>query len=146
MKSNHYPEECVRGVSSQDYLNENNTAISVLAFQFREEHCNDGEWIKESINWKDDENAISFTLAQKKKDTDRFQFVAIASILRDELDNIRKKSPYSDFFNYERDPEKNENEYHGNLLLKKNASKILKFNIRHVLAFHCKDIIMREDR
>jgi len=67
MMQKEYPEECIRGISNQTDLIEKNTVIKGTVFQFQQNRCNDKGWIKESINWKDSEDAVNFTLKQKKK-------------------------------------------------------------------------------
>ncbi len=145
MNHREFPDECIRGISNQSDLAENNAAVRVTAFQFQKERFNDEGWITESINWKDDEHTVNFTLNQKKENTDKFQFIAVTCIPRSELESIRKRFPLINTFNYERDPEENVNKYHGNLLIRKEASSHIKSMIRGFLTWHCKIIIMREE-
>jgi len=147
MMQKEYPEECIRGVSDSNNLSENNTAIFASVFEFGQNHCNDG-WIEESINWKDDKRAVNFTLKQKKRGENQFQYIAVAIIPRDVLDDIKKKYIFSNSFDYERSPIKKVNPlekvnpYHGNLLMKKETERRLKTIIKSTLAYNSK-IIMR---
>jgi len=102
-------------------------------------------WGKESINWMDDEKALDFTLNQKKNE--RLQFKVGAAILpRAAIDRINKFYGLTRPIRYERDPIKNVNPYHGNLLLKDDTVGATKTMIRCQLACACQPPVLQEDK
>ena len=125
-----YPEKFIRGISSPDYVDEGGRVSSSL-FQFL---CmsREDEFYEASINWFDDEEALSKILDQRKENNDKeFQFKCGAAIInRSEADRITSNLAYKSIFAYERSPIDG-NQYHGNLLRKDNA---IKREIRTVIA------------
>jgi hypothetical protein len=111
-------------------------------FDFQESpHRNDG-WTEDSINWMDDKDAMEFTLNQVK-DSGELQFkMGVAILPRAELDRIKRRHGFAGHFDYERAPIE-ENQYHGNLLLRSDVSKHLKNMIRSALALAAQ-IVLRE--
>lgn len=99
-----YPDNLIRGLI-QDTVEDG--IVLAAAFQFKKNNkCGDREEI--SINWHDNDEAISITFSQKKKDTDLYQFpVGVAILSKNEIDKIS-------FINYERD-RLPDNPYHGNI-------------------------------
>lgn len=95
-----------------------------------------------SINWNDDEGALLTLLSQRKPFKDELQFkIGYCSIQKSMMRELFRPYMADENFAYERRPiqkdEENdiaENPYHGNLLLKKDASKALKKNIQCGLA------------
>lgn len=110
-----FPINSLRGILNNDYIVEDGTVASNLFF-FDDKYIRDNRWIEQSINWQDDENAISLTLNQKKEDG-TYQFKAGVAILpRKEIDRLINKPNVKGKLSYERQPIEN-NPYHGNLLL-----------------------------
>jgi hypothetical protein len=144
-----YPDTCIRGIAASDWVRELNGAFRATGamFQFQKrKDCREDGWIEESVNWMDDEDAISFTLGMKKDDkiTTKFK-VGLALVPRHELDRIQKTYG-SRVFKYERDS-KPDNSYHGNLLvsdLSDEGGKPFKKLISDVLAF-CAEVRLRND-
>jgi len=78
-------------------------------------------YIEQSINWEDDEGAVELTLNQEKSDG-RIQFKGgIAFLNRTSLDAFKKEPIFSKIISYERN-QLESNRYHGNLLLRTEAS------------------------
>lgn len=116
---------------------------AMFQFHQKEDGRQDG-WIEESINWRDDEEAISFTLNAKRDDDTPKYKIGIAVLPRYHLDWIGKTYGRS-VFAYERNPLP-DNSYHGNLLLGsliEEGGKPLKKQISEVLASHA-EVQLRE--
>lgn len=144
MSSTRLPNECIRGISNPDCLVrvQGRFFADTTLFCFHES-CSQGDgWVKESVNWRDDENVVGFMFAQKKDGEPQFKG-GIAIIPLSELDRIKKRFPDDGHFDYERDPI-DVNPYHGNLLLSKNIGKPLKNMVRAALALAA-DIYTREE-
>lgn len=117
-----YPENCIRGIPNQSYISEG--LIGAHLFHFNSKHVRGDGWCEQSINWKDNDGVIDFTLL-KKKDDEEFQFKAgLAIIPKDELDLLIRRPLISGALSYERQPVEN-NPYHGNLLLRAHSPKPL---------------------
>lgn len=153
-----YPEVCFRGLSDRNSITQRGY-ISSSAFQFKEykpelRKNNDG-FIELSINWNDDEGAITTLLSQKKQGSDTPQFkVGYCKLNRLQIDIMLKQYIRDQQFAYERKPiEKDEeksieaNPYHGNLLLHKSVDNAVKKNIEHMLAgsVETTDVYIRND-
>ena len=113
-----YPKEFLRGISSKDYIDNGHVLYS--AFQFKDTGRDDGN-SEASINWLDDDDAITIALNQRKENG-KIQFPE--GVARIDLDFA--KMVLHNFsqvgFSYERAPLEN-NKYHGNLLLANSLSK-----------------------
>jgi hypothetical protein len=92
-------------------------------------------WIDESINWEDDESAISFTLNQKKPDPDNnLQFkVGVAIIDRHKLDDYINLPAVSGKILYERARIEG-NYYHGNICILGSTPPLIRKRIAAGLA------------
>ncbi len=129
MKNEEYPRELLRGISNKDFVQ--NGFVLATAFQFedadREDNMNEA-----SINWLDDDEAITIALEQRK-DNGKIQFpVGLAKIDLEKLKLILSGFSMEDF-SYERAPIEG-NKYHGNLLLNSIISKPIKQLIMNGLA------------
>jgi len=117
-----YPESCLRGIPSKDFVTEDGSPGAHL-FYFRKENCRPDGLIAESINWEDNEQVLDLTLNQKRANGD-FQFQAgVVRIPRGELDRLARQPTVDGLLSYERqeilgDPALPGNPHHGNLLLK----------------------------
>lgn len=134
------PDNCIRGIPKPTCLEGRGTANLTL-FEFHRNPDRTDRWNEVSINWKDDEHAIDFTLQQKNDEEKLLFSVGVAILPLVDLDKIRKR--HTNFFHYERQSEPN-NGYHGNLLLNDDTSKTRKTLIRAGLA-NCSEIHHRED-
>ena len=96
-----YPKNSIKGIPNNDFLIEGRTVASHL-FHFEQSRDNGG--VEQSINWKDDESAIDFTLNQKKANGD-LQFRAGVAILpRSEIDRLSRLPAIRGLLSYERSP------------------------------------------
>jgi len=130
-----YPDRCIRGILNDSWL-EDSSCANIQLFQFDSNKCRDDGWIPESINWMDNEEVILFTLNQKNDGQDQYQFgTGIAILFRRELDMLKRKTGFTEFFDYERSPLP-KNDYHGNILLKDTIPGRMKTMIRNILAFY----------
>jgi len=137
-----YPDYLIRGIYHPNLIDENDL-LSAESFPFHKESSRLPDYHEESINWYDDEEAITHTFNQKK-DGDTFQFKGgIAILARSEVDRLKYIIHLKDRFTYERCP-MDTNKYHGNLLLKTDTSKQLKRTVTGMLALYAK-VIKRED-
>jgi len=110
-----FPINSLKGILNNSYIVEGGTVSSHLFF-FDDKYIRDDRWIEQSINWQDDENAMTLTLDQKKDDG-TYQFKAGVAILpRKEIDRLINKPNVNGKLSYERQAIKN-NPYHGNLLI-----------------------------
>lgn len=110
------PENCIRGILKAHFVVKDQDLLyaTVELFHFRRSDRSDG-MLEASINWKDDEKAIEFTLNQKDNDGALKYDGGIAILPRSELDRVKKRYG-SEKFGYERSYSP-DNKYHGNLLL-----------------------------
>ena len=130
-----YPEEIIRGVKSLTHVSGDN--IKADAFQFPNNTCRADGCIEESINWNDDDDAIEFTVYQKRIDGE-YRFKGGAAILsRKKVDDIMKLPIGRGYLKYERD-KLPDNPYHGNLLVVKDMEKWRRTIIIASLAGCCK--------
>lgn len=67
-----YPDNCIKGIPNQDFILPDGT-IGAHLFHFKEVNKRDDNFIEQSINWQDDDNAINFTLKQKKDGDKQFK-------------------------------------------------------------------------
>jgi hypothetical protein len=125
-----YPDRFIRGVADPNFIDDEGRASAAI-FQFDYANREDG-FYESSINWYDNENALSMIMEQRKEnDEQAFQFRYGAAVIeRYDADRIIKNTLYRDVFQYERAPI-DSNQYHGNLL-RKDAS--LKKTIRSIIS------------
>jgi hypothetical protein len=133
-----YPDELLKGIPNPEFIGEDGIPTSDL-FYFKEEQTardrKDDFW-ESSIYWRDDHNALSMLLNQKK-DNDALQFKAGAAVLsRNDIDSLIRKPILKEKLNYER-KEIAGNKYHGNLLLKNNVPKALMKKIAASISLLC---------
>ncbi|MBQ7145463.1 MAG: hypothetical protein IJR95_01670 [Lachnospiraceae bacterium] len=124
-----YPKEFIRGISSKDFIQ--NGYVLASAFQF-EDQGRDDKKSEASINWVDDDGAITVALLQRK-DSGKLQFPAGVAKLDLEKVKLILKSFSEEEFSYERAPIEG-NQYHGNLLMKSTINKPVKQLITNGLA------------
>ena len=140
-----YPDFFIRGISGSNGLDEEGAPAAYL-FYFGEKNLpirKDGYW-EESINWQDDDGALTLLLEQKK-DTNEYQFkVGAVFVSRHEIDRIRKLPYVGHQLDYER-KELPENKYHGNLLLQNTVSKARMKRIAAAIALSADKIFKRDE-
>lgn len=138
-----YPDEFYRGISSPNDITDSGY-VTAGAFQFDAYDSQRGdEYCELSVNWNDNEEALQVLLNQHKPQKEDKQFKGgYCKINRTLLNNMFKGYMDNETFSYERRPveasEENdyqENQYHGNLLMKNTIDKQVKKNIQHTLAF-----------
>jgi len=125
-----YPDKFIRGISSVSHINADGRPTSEI-FLFNENAQRTDGFSEASINWCDDDDALSFTMEQRNNNAYRFQY-GVAIVERMYADGIVRNPIYKDIFKYERSglPD---NKYHGNLLLK-HEDKAIKKQIRTQIA------------
>ena len=134
-----YPHRLIKGLLNYTYLDESDHSIVLPStFNFDEKYTREDDWIEQSINWEDDQEAINFTLNQKKDGSILFP-AGLAVVPTKEIVNLRKTSHLRNRFSYER-KESDENKYHGNLVLNKETPKILRKMLRDVIAIKAERI------
>lgn len=115
-----FPDNCLRGISALDQLEEGNS-VSSSAFNFSDSIRDDG-WRDLSINWHDNEEAIQVLLSQKKVNGEIQFKVGYAVIPREELDHLIKQPTVNGMLSYERH-NIDDNPYHGNIMVRGNLPK-----------------------
>lgn len=116
-----FPEKYIRGIFNKGDLKEDGS-IGAHIFYFISRPLRDDGYQELSINWNDDDEAIDFTLNQKKENGE-LQFKAgIAILPREHIDYMNTLSTINELLSYER-RSMEKNPYHGNLLLSDDVSK-----------------------
>lgn len=137
------PDKFYRGISTADAIStEGYITEAAFSFDKFDRNPRSDDYCELSINWNDDEGALLTLLSQRKPFKDEPQFkIGYCSIQKSMMRELFRPYMADENFAYERRPiqkdEENgiaENPYHGNLLLKKDASKALKKNIQCGLA------------
>lgn len=147
-----FPDEFFRGLPNSDCLSPEGY-VSEAAFRFANYELTNREDDKceLSINWNDSEDAIAKLLEQKKPGKDEFQFkIGYCTVSTSLMLSALKAFIRSGDFTYERRPvvgdaaqEIQDNPFHGNLLLTKNASNATRKNVQCALAAIASDTIVR---
>jgi hypothetical protein len=118
-----FPDEFLRGISIEQCFEDEGT-ISSSIFSFSNarsaESRGDG-FIEESINWKDDEQALQILLDQRKEDGSIQFKKGVAVLCKHSLETLTKNQTIYPNLAYER-REIPGNLYHGNILLSHNLS------------------------
>jgi hypothetical protein len=138
-----YPEACARGIPNDGCVCEDQgyvTATTAL-WQFDGKRADENGWIAESVNWVDNDRAVTLLLEQTKGE--KFQFnEGVAILPRSELDLLKNEAWARGRFDYHREPVKG-NDYHGNLLLHQSVPRTWKQAVQMRLAMKCE--IRRRD-
>lgn len=116
-----FPDNCIRGIPSENFLVDDETVGSHL-FYFKMEDARDDGWVEQSINWEDDDSVIEFTLNQRKENGVIKFRVGVVIIPREGIDRLRKFPNVREKISYERQSLEN-NPYHGNILLRENVPR-----------------------
>lgn len=138
------PDNCIKGIKHDSYLIADGSPGAHL-FYFEKQFNRDDGWCEQSINWKDDKNAINFTMNQKKENGE-IQFpTGVVIIPRNELDRINNLPQVNGILSYER-KKLEDNKYHGNILLKTNVIKKKMILVAANIALAVSDIIRRSEQ
>ena len=136
-----FPDNCIRGILNHTYMNDDGTIGAHLFYLDPSEKLPDKDEV--SINWQEQDSVIAFSLDQKNKDG-TFQFkYGVVILPRKEIDRLSMQPTIKGLLSYEK-REKEDNQYHGNILLDKKASKKTMKQIAATLALHCHKPILRE--
>jgi len=116
-----YPEICLKGIKAKDCIGDDgNIRAHLLHF---EKGRTDTSW-KQSINWQDDDQAIEFTLRQRRQDGSLLFKFGVAPLSRIEIDRINSRPFVNGALSYERELLGDDNKYHGNLILEGRTTKL----------------------
>ena len=139
-----YPNRFIRGIANRDCLRDQSGTLSVsniggAAFTFSPQpNHTDGKW-ELSVNWEDDNDAISFTLSQKKEGRIQFR-VGVVILPRTAIDEINKSPSTPNWLSYER-LSVNDNKYHGNLLVNSDLHRQNKRLLSGLLAWRVVEVV-----
>jgi hypothetical protein len=135
-----YPENCLRGLSSKDMLQEDGT-IAGHAFYFTKVDNRTDGCQELSINWQDDDKTIEFTINQTSpRGGLQFKY-GVAVLPLAALNKICKQlTLIAGLVSYERKPTE-ENPYHGNILLRESVSPHTMKSIAGTLATHVMQVV-----
>lgn len=138
-----YPDSFIRGIPNLQFMEEG-FPNAQLFNKFDENPDREDNYNEISINWYDDEGALSTIFNQKKKGTEEYQFKIGGAIMsRIELDRLKKKPQIIGKLSYER-REVEGNKYHGNILLRKDTTKGVKNLIASSLALCVERVELRD--
>ena len=126
-----YPAECLKGIT--DDVSVQDGLIGSNLFQFRINPDRSDDYLESSINWNDDSNALTFTLAQVKENNIKQFKQGVAILPRNEIDRLRKRASVNKLLSYERQ-KLEDNPYHGNLVLRQGLHKAIMRTISAGLA------------
>lgn len=130
-----FPENCLRGIPNNDLVTQDGVPSSNLFYPMNN--------LEVSINWEDDQNALLFTLSQKRDDNE-FQFkygVAILPLVK--IDEIINECFLQEPISINREPLE-DNPYHGNIVYKESLTKEAKRMIAGMLALNISSVIKRD--
>lgn len=129
-----FPECFLRGFNTKDCLTKEQN-IAIGAFQFGDHTNERNDNLHEaSINWEDDENAVTILLEQKKEDSEEQMFKYGYARLPLNLVKLTLKSLIDKkYLDFERKPLEH-NPYHGNLLIPGGINKQERSMIQNNLA------------
>jgi len=117
-----YPDELLRGIPNHGFIEDEYPTSVLFYFEKRDDQPDRADGYQEqSINWRDDDGALTLLISQRKPDSS-IQFKAGAAVLsRCELDRLISRPALKQRLSYERSGTA-DNRYHGNLLLRKGVS------------------------
>ncbi len=137
-----YPDNFLRGVSDKNSLTPDGVGVSAGAFHFDLSKISNG-WLEQSICWEDNDSVVDLMLRQKKEDG-VIQFkIGVVRVPRSCVQYINKLPQTRELLSYER-KELDDNPYHGNLLLKKDAHNFTRRLVAAMIAAHVVDVINQE--
>lgn len=125
--SRDFPDYALRGLPTQDCIDSIYGIICSTAFIFNGNHLNEKGYDEISINWYDTEEALNQLKNQIKEESGQPKYCfGVARIPTESMKKICKK--YRNDLQYERKAIP-DNEYHGNILLKKEALEKVRRNM-----------------
>ena len=140
-----FADFCIRGIKSDSDIQDGHL-ISANAYNpnFCPENPRDDGFYETSINWKDDDSVLQFSLFLKKDD--RFAYkCGVVELPREALDRAKRFAFAENNFDYERQPKPDiNNEFHGNILFHKNLNIKFISNIAISLANESSHVFTRE--
>lgn len=131
-----YPDELIRGIPGKQYITkEGRTSYTLFSSGFSKNEERADDYDELSINWHDDDGAISDICTRVNPRTGTVQFETGYVVLsRAEIDRLRRIAKAN--LSYERRTLES-NCYHGNILMDKNTSNDTKKMIYASLALYC---------
>lgn len=129
-----FPDSCLRGIPGENDLLEDGL-VATSVFLFTDNHKKASGVYEQSINWHDDDLAISLTLNQTRRNGELQFKGGVAVMKRSRIDSLSKLPLFKNSLSYERQPHLR-NRYHGNLLLEPGFSKPLRKAMAATLATH----------
>lgn len=135
-----YPKNFIRGINQEDGVIdvEGNLTVSLNVFKKYDTLDRTDGYSELSINWHDNDDAIKFTMEEKKENGDiKYKYgIALGNIK--EIDAHIKRLCWGKIIKYERKPIPN-NKYHGNFLMKTETVKDKKTRdtIAGMIALYC---------
>ena len=135
------PDTCIRGIPNDTYIYSDGAVGSHL-FYFNDPDRGDG-WSPLSINWEDDEGAMTVILQQTRPGGELQFKTGAVRLPKREIDRINDSLNVRGLLSYERQSLM-QNEYHGNLLISASASKHTMRQIAAGLALAVSDVHWRE--
>lgn len=116
-----FPINCIRGIPNNRFLIDEGTVGAHLFYFDLGTERHDG-WVEQSINWEDNDSVVEFTLAQTRTGGE-VQFKGGAALIpRAEIDRLKNLPVTRGLLSYERQA-KDDNPFHGNILLQAKTSK-----------------------
>jgi len=132
-----YPDSFYRGISPANVQDG-----FLLPETFHSDGGRDDGFEEISITWNDEEAAFRTIASQINDRTGKLQFSAgISKIKREEFDIRMKPQVLINNIDYERRPTKN-NQYHGNILVRENLTKVVKNMLKAQLALLAQECII----
>jgi hypothetical protein len=133
----------LRGIPNDDFIEDEFPTSVLFYFEKRADQQDSADCYQEqSINWRDDDGALTLLFNQRKPDSS-IQFKAGAAVLsRHELDRLISRPALKQRLSYERS-ETTDNRYHGNLLLRKEVSRSTMKMIAASIATWCVSEIIK---
>lgn len=127
-----YPDSFYRGITSKSHFVDG--YLTQDAFLFTKNTERDDGYKEASINWKDDDGALSILANQKNESDGTYHFDGgVAEIQVSSMKIALATQIIKGDFSYERKSVEG-NKYHGNLLVKENLPKAVLTMIRYNLA------------
>jgi hypothetical protein len=144
-----YPDTCLCGVTNKDHIVDGWPLPAVFSFS----QTKPDDTRMQSVNWVDDEGAITRTLGQTRPSSETRKFPGGAvELSRAGIDRVTVHPLVDGRLSYERDEDaertedsenngrtedKGDNPYHGNLLLRAGTKKHVIEAVRQKIAFDC---------
>jgi hypothetical protein len=127
MSSADLPGSCLRGIRRQEWLYRSDEGVHVHQVAFMPEEsampaADERGWLETSVNWEDDDGAVSFTRAQRTDKGHSLNAHGVARLATTAVHGWIQAAPIRDTLSCERRPLP-DNRYHGNLLFHSSLPK-----------------------